>query len=940
MPARKKPEKNNPGAKKTAAKKKTAIKKEADKTVPADSSQGSVKKRKTTKTTKKNKAAQLHYPEEMPISEKEMELLFAVDDSNEDSESSSAGLQKARSKKIKKGVPNSQVNSQRKVSKFQKSTGIISVLAFSILLVYCLPGLLWQKSVLPENGEIVLPGIENQIEVRRDSLGIPYIEAQNLHDLYFGTGYTMASDRLWQMYFLKLVTNGRLAEHLGEKFLSMDIYMRSVGIRRYGIKNYEKLSSDYKKLLQSFANGVNKFIETAPGLPPEFMLIGIKPEPWQPEDSILIFEFFNFSLSTNLFEELSWLAMAANLGWEKAAWLVPVYPDEEIPVAEAEKLKTLDWSKIQYQARQYASNISIIEQVMRISVPASNNWAVSGQKTSSGKSLLANDTHLQLSVPSAWYVMQQSAPGYRAGGVTLPGIPIVALGTNGKIAWGATMVMADNQDIFIEQLKTENGKTFYRDGSAWIPLFSIEETYKIKGKPEIKKDIRFTRNGPLLNDAFEYEVVVPLQPPALESEYGFALRSALADGSDASFAFQSLPSAQSATEVKEILSKLTGISLNMVYADDQNIGWQVTGKYPLRKNSTGLLPVIGWSREFDWLGYLPYSEYPAEFNPERGFVASANHKTVTGNTPKISSSWFAPERFERIFEFLSREKKFDREDMISLQKDSISMLAVKLQKSFFVAGNRNQLEADIDLLPSQEKKLAAEKALSVLQNWDGSMDKNSCSAAVFAVFLDNFTILTFKDELSEESGLWKIFQSVNLRSYSAPHDHLLQREDSPFWSYQGEQKTKFEIIALSLAATTGELEEKFGKDASKWKWGNLHKYFWNHDIAKKVPLFKSLLSRGPYMAGGSMNTVNVAGHIWGGERNVWLIPAMRFLVDFSEKEPAAIVTHMGNSGNALSDHYDDMIPYFLEVKNHPLPMQKENIIAQYNKIYRLLPENE
>ncbi|RMG69878.1 MAG: penicillin acylase family protein, partial [Bacteroidetes bacterium] len=333
---------------------------------------------------------------------------------------------------------------------------------------------------------------------------------------FYATGYATAQDRLWQMTMIKMAASGRLAEILGRDLVPLDRYLRAVGLARYARQSYQRMAPKEKRILQRFAEGGNACVRSHK-LPIEFVLAGFDPEPWKPEDCMIAFAMANYQLAANLREELSFLKVASRIGPTKAALLYPIYPDEPLPIDLASKLSVIDPGRLDRrnsrQLSKTASGLLDIQQSLVSliepgragdpeTVPASNNWALAGSRTKGGKSIVANDTHLGISLPSFWDIMHLKAPGYEAAGVMIPGVPIVGLGFNGHIAWGATMMMADSQDLFLEKLRTKDGRQEYLYKGRWLPVKTRTETIAIKGaaKPE-NFTIQFTKHGPLLNDA-------------------------------------------------------------------------------------------------------------------------------------------------------------------------------------------------------------------------------------------------------------------------------------------------------------------------------------------------------------------------------------------------------------------------------------------------------
>lgn len=817
-------------------------------------------------------------------------------------------------------------------------------------LLVCLPGcdamdLLLRHTVDSEEGEVRLSGLSAPVTIRRDELGVPRIEASSEGDLAFGMGYAMASDRLAQMITYSLVAQGRMSEMAGPVTRDLDVYMRTLGVRRNAERHLAMVSPTLQQSLQRFADGVNAWMQTHKDrLPLDFKLNGYTPEPWSPINSMDVFAMLNLGLSLNLPEEIAFLDLAAVVGPEKAAWLIPSYPDEAIALDEAGKLKGFPFTELQANTARQAS---LQQQLGQIFVPlrqaASNNWAVAPQNTMGKASILANDTHLLLEHPPVWMLVQLASPGYHAGGVAIAGIPGVVAGYNGHVAWGMTMVMADSQDVFVERLKKEGGKSFYQYRDAWLPLKEHEEVIRIKGEPDQKIVVQETVHGPLLNDALRGKRVNEIMPPTFNAAPGYGL----AVQTTASFADRSMERfflLGKATDFKSAEASLEGIGfihLNLLFADAGNIGWQVTGNYPQRRKGRGYLPSPGWTGEYDWDGVVPFASLPREVNPERGFLATANHRTVTADhVPHLTGSWYAPERYERITENLQAGHQQTLASTVGLQNDIQDLAAVKLSR--LLKQKDAVLRERIGKLPAAARK-SAEKSLLMLQQFDGQMGISTPGAALYGIFLESLARETFADELGPEQGhAWQSFLLANLITYSAQQDHMLGREDSPFWDdvhTTGLKEDKWDIVARTLAISWQEALLMLGADATTWRWGKIHTYTWESGSSKMKPFLPTLpsmvvgamggyLDRGPYPAPGSTNSVNVAGYTIGDGFKVWNVPAMRLVVDFSLKEPLHLINAGGQSGNPASRHYDDGIVLYLSGKNRQMAFNDPVLVDQ------------
>jgi acyl-homoserine-lactone acylase len=831
------------------------------------------------------------------------------------------------------------------MKKFRVILIVVIILVAAVLSLNIIIRQQFARSVDAPGGTVVLRGLTDTVMIRRDGLGVPCIEAKNEPDLYFATGYASASDRLWQMVLMKMAMQGRLAELFGKDYLKMDIFMRSLNAGEYVEETIRTMDPATATMLDSFARGVNAYVTTHPHLPAEFFLTGHRPETWQPRDSLFVFAMLSLNLSFNFIEELDFLNVAAKTGYEKAAWLFPVYPDEDLPFGEAAKLSELVPRELNTVAAGWDDLRDGLRSLLSIGLPASNNWAVAGSKTKSGRPIVCNDTHLALMIPNAWFMIHQKCPAFDVAGVTPPGIPIVSLGYNGHVAWGATMVMADSQDIFIEKLSTINGVTHFSHRGQWIPVRLRTETFKIKGEKDVTMAIRHTVHGPLLNDALAGMPVppeMPVQPLPMKSDYGIALSWGQGDGNKTLQGFMAMSRAANVAEARQALCNIESIFLNIVYGDERSIGWQVTGSLPRRTKGTGMLPSPGWTGEYDWIGLQPVAINPHAEDPAAGYIATANHRTVPRDYPvRITSSWYNPERADRISQVLASMKGITGADMEKLQFDRYSLMAKKVQDMLFTGDTARKLGASIKAMDPERAGYARE-ALEFLkpERFNAVMAPESASAAVLGAFMHTSVRDIFLDELGPEGSIqWESFLDAAVMSYSAQQDHILGKEDSPYWDIVKTPKKegKWDIIAAALADAVILCEDRLGGGRGDWEWGSLHTYHWRHDFTKVLPVLHGYFNRGPYPAGGDGHTVNVSLYEWGSSFDVIEIPAMRLVVDFGLIEPAKLIVPHGQSGNPSSPHYDDMLPYWLSGKNHPLPMGAGAVKAQYRDVLVLKP---
>ncbi|CAD5109218.1 penicillin acylase family protein [Zestomonas carbonaria] len=810
----------------------------------------------------------------------------------------------------------------------------------------------YAASLPPTSGFQPVKGLAQSVSIRRNALGMPLIETTTFHDALFALGYVHASDRLSQMVGMRLMAEGRLAEMVGPGALDIDRFMRAVNLRRDAETLYKNASPRLKAFFEVYARGVNAYLyRYRDKLPMDLAESGYRPPYWKPEDSVLVFCLMNFGLAINLQEEIASLVLAQKVGADKLAWLLPTYPDEQLPFAEAEKLKGLALDGQIPGLAAVNATASRIAALDKLGVAASNNWAIAPQRSRSGKSLLANDTHLPLSMPSAWNFVQIRAPKFQAAGVSVAGVPAVVAGYNGKLAWGMTMVMGDNQDLFLEQVRRQGERLYYLADGKWLPARERQETFFVKGGRPLRETIYETRHGPLLNSVLG-ERKHMLQPMRLGTGYGLALHSASLDGDRSLDAFFDLSRAQSVDEAFEASREIRAIALNMVFADARHIGWQVTGRYPNRRDGIGLLPSPGWDGRYDWDGFTDPMLHPYDQDPAQGWLGTANQRTVPqGYGMQLSNSWFYPERGERIAQ-LAGGGRHDARSMMAMQLDQTSPFVAKLQAMFEAPGMAQPLRQAIDALPAAERARARE-ALDRLMAFDGNLAATSADAALYAAFLHESARQTFLDELGPEtSPAWKALVDIADLSYSAQADHLLGREDSPFWDDVNtpRKEDKPAILARSLAASVSLLESRLGSDRAAWQWGRLHTYTWATETTRLAPYMsasqraginaiKGYLDRGPYPAGGDHTTLNVSAYHWGQDFDTWLIPAMRIVVDFGQAEPMSGINSSGQSGNPASPHYADGIESWRRGQYQSFPFQPQNLDKVYGtRRLTLVPE--
>ena len=535
-------------------------------------------------------------------------------------------------------------------------------------------------------GSLHLAGLRDTVKVRWGAYGIPHAYANNEEDLFLAQGYLHAQERLWQMDMSRRFLCGRVAEIFGNfpipwKELSsqfrgqnstdFDYFMRLIGIQHTAIASLE-LASEYEyRWLNAYSQGVNRYIEQCGRrLPWEFRLLRYDPEPWRPEDSLVIGKGLAFFLSTALFTRLNMIAITAKLGdhQEMLRSLCPSYPDNGPAITQAA------WNSA--QSIWQFMNGAFARSHWSTTGHGSNNWVVAPSHSATGRAILCNDPHLRLVVPSIWYLMHLKAEtstthpnGYEVWGASIPGSPCVQLGHNRWISWGVTAAVCDDVELFTEKPHPLDPDR-YLVGDNWLTMDRREEVIRIRRSKEIKKIVRSTRHGPVLSDFGNR--------PA--SSQVLSLRWTAHEPSQE---FRCLVGVNQARDWHEFLDSLayqSAPTLNYVYADCHgNIGYSLAGKIPLRRRVPSLLPLDGWIEDNDWRGYIPFSELPRLYNPPEGVIATANNRIVDASYPHYLSHFFEPpSRICRIKELLAVKESFSINDMEAMQTDLVSLYAIEL----------------------------------------------------------------------------------------------------------------------------------------------------------------------------------------------------------------------------------------------------------------------
>jgi len=767
-------------------------------------------------------------------------------------------------------------------------------------------------SALPQvDGTVKLPGLSARVTVTRDGHGVPNIEATSLDDLLFAQGYITAQDRLWQMDIMRRFAAGEISEILGSDFLAHDREQRTLGLRVAAEKTLAVASSADGARFEAYARGVNAYIEShRDRLPIEFRILRYSPRPWTPEDSTLIAAQMVKDLNHYPYRHaLEREKILAKLGPELTAELYVNSSWRDRPPTVARP--SMDDKDTGDEERHGRSPVG--SSVVRSTVPpndlavgpesdadahmvvGSNNWVVSGAHTVTGKPLLSNDMHLGHQMPNLWYEAHLHSGNFDVAGITLPGVPYVLVGHNQRIAWGFTNVGPTVEDLYVESFNPDGQ---YLTPEGWKPAEHRREVIHVKGKSDVVLDVTLTRHGPIITELIPGEI------------RKLALRWTLYDGTHAPF-FE-VDSAQNWDQFRHAFSAFDAPGQNVVFADvDGNIGYQATGKVPIRASGDGSLPENGSDNAHEWTGYVPFDKLPSVYNPPAGIIASANGRITPEHYPySISAGWEAPWRTARIYRVLESGKKFSTADMLALQTDIYSD-----GEHFFA----ERFVYGVDHAKNASPR--ARQAAELMRGWDGRMITDSAAPTIAYRSRVELARLLLEPKLgAAPSDPHAVSAALNWRSYawgmqSVWLENVLQRQPRPWLP---ESYASFDDL-LSAAVEAAVSSPEAPADLASWHWGPFHPVEIRHPILGKIPLLERWTSPGLQPQAGSGYTVKAVSRSHG--------PSERLTVDLSDLDQSTLNLVTGEAGNFLSPYYMDQWKAWYEGYTFKLPFSSKAVAA-------------
>ncbi len=793
-----------------------------------------------------------------------------------------------------------------------RAFAIVGIVLLVIAVVLAAAGTWFVRRPWPKvKGEITVSGLSTPVEVIRDEWGVPHIYAQNEHDLFFAQGYVHAQDRLWQMEFNRRIGSGTLSAILGESTLSIDRYMRTLGLRRAAEQDLASADEEVRNLLEAYADGVNAYIEShRDRLPLEFTILGAEPEPWTPVDTLNWAGVMSLQLGRKYPMELFGAQLVATLGKEVAQQLLPPYP-ENAPVIIPPEARSYAWLRGIDISSDDALAAVLGEPAMFL---GSNNWVVHGSRTATGMPLLADDTHLGLDMPSIWYENGLHGGRFNSVGYSFPGAPLVIIGHNGRIAWGVTNLNPDVQDLYIEKFDDPAHPTQYLHKGQWRDLMIIYETIEVKGQAPVTLNVVATHHGPIVNQVIgDLAFSEPL-----------ALRWTALEGNRIFQSGMLLNLATNWEEFRHALSYWDAPSQNFVYADiDGNIGYQSPGKIPIRApGHQGLLPVPGWTGEFEWQGYIPFDELPSVLNPPTGFVATANNKVVPDEYPyHLAYYWASGFRAQRITDLLAADNSVTIEDMRDIHAQTYSLPAEALRPYLLAAEPQDELQA---------------RALDLVEAWDLYLEADRAGASVYQTWYWFLVQNTFRDELGDE-----LLSSYQNSYHLETMLELMPQADSPWFDDKTtpQIEARDDIVRRSLADAIAWLSVRYGDNPERWEWGRIHtKTFVHQPLGQSgIGLLEGLFNSDTIPARGDSYTVDAASFDNNQPFAMGSGVSQRYIADLSDLDNSRIIHTTGQSGHLFHRHREDFIPIWQSVEYHPMLYSREAVESYADATLTLTP---
>ncbi|HSV69263.1 MAG TPA: penicillin acylase family protein [Methylibium sp.] len=790
---------------------------------------------------------------------------------------------------------------------------LLSGLVLAGLLIVAAGAAIYRHLALPvTEGSLRVDGLRAAVEIERDAHGIPTIRAGSDDDAWFGLGFVHAQDRLWQLETHRRIAAGRLAEAFGAGAVDTDRFVRALGVHRRAEQQWQQASPAVRQMLTAYSAGINAYLgRHLRARPPEFLILGLRPEPWSPVDSIAWTTMMAWDLGGNWNTELLRMRLAQHMPVERIQQLLPPYPGEKpLPTADYRTV----YGQLGIEASSAPATAGAWPAVADSGVEGagSNNWVVAGSRSVTGKPLLANDPHLKLTAPALWYFARIEAPGLKVAGATMPGLPTVVLGQNEQVAWGWTNTGPDVQDLYLERVDRGDPRRYETPGG-WASFESFDEVIEVRGGAPLRFTARRTRHGPVISDVPGItDGLTGAQDANGIAPYVLALRWTALDTDAASTLDAGLGfnRARSVDEFIAASADYVAPMQSMVVADAQRIAMVAAGRVPLRKpehDLRGLAPAPGWDPKYDWDGYVPANATPRDRDPARGWIATANQRIHGPQYPHfITSEWAPPYRQQRIERLLAQRPLHTLDSLAAIQADVLSTATQRLLPWLRRARSDHPL---------------AEPARRELEGFEGTMAAERAAPLIFWAWVRQLTRGVFADDI----GTALFERQLATRSFREALELVLERDDTG-WCNDGttpEVETCARQSDAALTRALTDLQARWGSDVSAWRWGDAHAARAEHRPFSRVPKLAPWFElRTP--VGGDTFTVNVArvalrpdphtGELFLDEHG----PSLRALYDLADRRRSRFMHSSGQSGLAFSGDYGGFVAPWARVEYLPV----------------------
>ncbi|TDC74368.1 penicillin acylase family protein [Streptomyces hainanensis] len=909
-------------------------------------------------------------------------------------------------------------------AKKPRRRGRLLVIALVMLLVAGVGyGAYWSISTVrasyPQtSGEIAIDGLTSEVTVVRDANGIPQLYADTPEDLFRAQGYVQAQDRFYEMDVRRHMTAGRLSEMFGADQLETDAFLRTLGWHDVAQQEWdEQLSDETKDYLEAYTAGVNAYLEERGGaeLSVEYAALGFvndyQPEPWEPVDSLAWLKAMAWDLRGNMQEEIDRALLAQRLEPEQIEELYPDYPyDRNAPIVtenasdladgedfapvdggtgDGSETGTGDGTGIEDAytgvSTQLAALTRTLDEIPSLLGPdgsgiGSNSWVVSGDYTTTGMPLLANDPHLAPSLPGIWYQMglhcnELSAEcPFDVSGFTFSGMPGVVIGHNQNISWGLTNLGADVTDLRLEKLTNGNHVVDGREE----PYESRTEELRVAGGETREITVRTVDGRPVISDRDEQLAGVgdraPVDTAAPDRGEGYAVSlswTALTPSRTMDAVF-GLNAATDWDEFRAAAADFAVPSQNLIYADTEgNIGYQAPGAIPIRRDGDGRYPAPGWDSSYDWTEeFIPFDELPSEFNPERGYIVTANQAVIDEDAYPyaLTDDWSYGTRSQRIGDLI--EETISDGGRISMG----DMQSIQLDNSNEMARNLVPYLLDVDISDPYVRE-----AQELLVGWDFSQDADSPGAAYYNAVWRNLLQLAFGNKLPKElrvegqcllvrpadesqpiedlDGGTRLINECGERSpETAQPDggdrwfevvgNLLEDPENEWWvtpasRTQDATENRDELLRRAMRDARWELTAELGKDIDTWSWGRLHRLMLNNQtLGTEGPgPVQWLLNRGPWNLSGGSDAVDASGWNAAGGYDITWVPSMRMIVSLDNFDESQWINLSGASGHAFHPNYTDQTELWADGEYLPWAYGTEAVQEAAANTLTLRPAN-